>query len=430
MDVMYNYSKAKIKSSLEIDKIMKKLENTYQDASLIKKALLGDASDKEQQVLEQRLSMHPELKAVYEKLQDSEELKDAFNKYKKYSSEKAYEHFLQQIQQKENSSGGKIHRIRTWWYAAAAMVVLGVGISFYAVNHYQAVEESQARIAQIKPGSKQAVLTLPDGSTIDVQKKDINVIVDGVQVKYNKGVLSYRPTVTTQQHEEENVDESPVKSNELVIPRGGENTVLLADGTTVHLNAGSKLTYPVRFAGKRRIVRLEGEAYFDVAGDENHPFVVQTHLGEITVLGTEFNVNAYADTPVCYTTLVHGKVKFSTLNAETVTLSPGEQAVVFANSSTKRKVDLEEYVGWVDGTYIFNNRPLGDIMKTFERWYDIQVYYETPNLRDITYSGNLKRYGTINSFLDALELTGDLTYKISGRNILIYDKVEEQEWKR
>jgi len=102
MDVMYNYSKAKIKSSLEIDKIMKKLENTYQDASLIKKALWGDASDKEQQVLEQRLSMHPELKAVYEKLQDSEELKDAFNKYKKYSSEKAYEHFLQQIQQKEN----------------------------------------------------------------------------------------------------------------------------------------------------------------------------------------------------------------------------------------------------------------------------------------------------------------------------------------
>lgn len=253
---------------------------------------MGDASDKEQQVLEQRLSMHPELKAVYEKLQDSEELKDAFNKYKEYSSEKAYEHFLQQIQQKENSSGGKIHRIRTWWYAAAAMVVLGVGISFYAVNHYQAVEESQARIAQIKPGSKQAVLTLPDGSTIDVQKKDINVIVDGVQVKYNKGVLSYRPTVTTQQHEEENVDESPVKSNELVIPRGGENTVLLADGTTVHLNAGSKLLYPVRFVGKRRIVTLEGEAYFDVRKDEEHPFVVRTRFGEVTVLGTAFNINA------------------------------------------------------------------------------------------------------------------------------------------
>ena len=156
---MYNYSKAKIKISLEIDKIMKKLENTYQDASLIKKALLGDASDEEQLVLEQRLSEHPELKTVYEKLQDSEELKDSFNKYKEYSSEKAYEHFLQQIQQKENPSDGKIRRIRTWWYAAAAMVVLAVGISFYAVNHYQAMEDNKARIALIEPGSKQAVLT-------------------------------------------------------------------------------------------------------------------------------------------------------------------------------------------------------------------------------------------------------------------------------
>ena len=419
---MYNYSKAKIKISLEIDKIMKKLENTYQDASLIKKALLGDASDEEQLVLEQRLSEHPELKTVYEKLQDSEELKDSFNKYKEYSSEKAYEHFLQQIQQKENPSDGKIRRIRTWWYAAAAVIVLAAGLSFYMSNFYSAVEEKRVLI---QPGTQQAQLTLPDGSIIDVDKKEVNVVVDGVQVKYKKGVLSYQPTVTTQ-HEEESTEEKPVKSNELVIPRGGENTVILADGTTVHLNAGSKLTYPVRFAGKRRVVALEGEAYFDVVKDETRPFIVQTHLGEVTVLGTAFNINAYTDASV-YTTLVHGKVQFSSSSIGTIILSPGEQAVVSANGSEKRMVDLDEYVGWVDGRYVFNNRPLGEIMQTFERWYDIQVYYETPHLRDITYSGSLKRYGTINSFLDALELTGDLTYKISGRNILIYDKVEELE---
>ena len=358
---------------------------------------------------------------MYEKLQDSEELKDAFNKYKEYSSEKAYEHFLQQIQQKENSSGGKIRRIRTWWYAAAAVVVLAVGISFYAVNHYQAVEESQTRIAQIKPGSKQAVLTLPDGSTIDVQKKDINVIVDGVQVKYNKGVLSYRPTVTTQQHEEENVDESPVKSNELVIPRGGENTVLLADGTTVHLNAGSKLLYPVRFVGKRRIVTLEGEAYFDVRKDEEHPFVVRTRFGEVTVLGTAFNINAYNDADACYTTLVYGKVNFSTPDQNTITLAPGEQAVASSRGIEKRVVDVNEYIGWAQGVYVFNNKRLGDIMKTFERWYDVHVYYEKESLRDLTYSGDLQRYGTINTFLNALELTGDIYYRINGRNILIYE---------
>ncbi|WP_346990363.1 FecR domain-containing protein [Bacteroides caccae] len=400
---------------------MNKFENIYQDAALMRKFLLGEANEAERKELEKRLAECPDLKKVYEQLQNSETLKAAFGEYKDYSSKKAYQSFLQKIGRMEKKER-KPSISRVWWYAAAAVIVLAVGLSFYMSNFYSAVEEKRVLI---QPGTQQAQLTLPDGSIIDVDKKEVNVVVDGVQVKYKKGVLSYQPTVTTQ-HEEESTEEKPVKSNELVIPRGGENTVILADGTTVHLNAGSKLTYPVRFAGKRRVVALEGEAYFDVVKDETRPFIVQTHLGEVTVLGTAFNINAYTDASV-YTTLVHGKVQFSSSSIGTIILSPGEQAVVSANGSEKRMVDLDEYVGWVDGRYVFNNRPLGEIMQTFERWYDIQVYYETPHLRDITYSGSLKRYGTINSFLDALELTGDLTYKISGRNILIYDKVEELE---
>ena len=400
---------------------MNKFENIYQDAALMRKFLLGEANEAERKELEKRLAECPDLKKEYEQLQNGETLKAAFGEYKDYSSKKAYQSFLQKIGRMEKKER-KPSISRVWWYAAAAVIVLAVGLSFYMSNFYSAVEEKRVLI---QPGTQQAQLTLPDGSIIDVDKKEVNVVVDGVQVKYKKGVLSYQPTVTTQ-HEEESTEEKPVKSNELVIPRGGENTVILADGTTVHLNAGSKLTYPVRFAGKRRVVALEGEAYFDVVKDETRPFIVQTHLGEVTVLGTAFNINAYTDASV-YTTLVHGKVQFSSSSIGTIILSPGEQAVVSANGSEKRMVDLDEYVGWVDGRYVFNNRPLGEIMQTFERWYDIQVYYETPHLRDITYSGSLKRYGTINSFLDALELTGDLTYKISGRNILIYDKVEELE---
>ena len=400
---------------------MNKFENIYQDAALMRKFLLGEANEAERKELEKRLAECPDLKKVYEQLQNGETLKAAFGEYKDYSSKKAYQSFLQKIGRMEKKER-KPSISRVWWYVAAAVIVLAVGLSFYMSNFYSAVEEKRVLI---QPGTQQAQLTLPDGSIIDVDKKEVNVVVDGVQVKYKKGVLSYQPTVTTQ-HEEESTEEKPVKSNELVIPRGGENTVILADGTTVHLNAGSKLTYPVRFAGKRRVVALEGEAYFDVVKDETRPFIVQSHLGEVTVLGTAFNINAYTDASV-YTTLVHGKVQFSSSSIGTIILSPGEQAVVSANGSEKRMVDLDEYVGWVDGRYVFNNRPLGEIMQTFERWYDIQVYYETPHLRDITYSGSLKRYGTINSFLDALELTGDLTYKISGRNILIYDKVEELE---
>lgn len=401
---------------------MKKFENVYQDAALMRKVLLGEANETEQQELEKRLSECPDLQKVYEQLQKGETLKVAFGEYQNYSSKKAYQSFLQKIGQMEPKVQ-KRRSLRIWWYAAAAVATLVVALSFYVSNYIAPEEESKALI---QPGTQQAQLTLPDGSIIDVHKKEVNVIVDGVQVKYKEGVLSYQSTVTTQ-HEEKNVEEQPAKSNELVIPRGGENTVVLADGTTVHLNAGSKLTYPIRFVGKRRTVILEGEAYFDVVADEKRPFVVQTHLGEVVVLGTVFNVNAYADASVCYTTLVRGKVKFSAPHTTDITLLPGEQAVVSANGSEKRVVDLEEYVGWVNGVYTFNNRSLGEIMQTFERWYDIQVYYETPNLRDITYSGSLKRYGTINSFLDALELTGDLTYKISGRNVLIYDGIKDQE---
>ncbi len=399
---------------------MKKFENVYQDAALMRRVLLGEADEAEQQELEKRLEECSDLRKIYEQLQNSETLKAAFKERQNYSSKKAYQSFLQKIGQVEPERQRR-RSLHIGWYIAAAVVIFAVGLSFYMLNSSSPKEESRPLI---QPGTQQAQLTLPDGSVIDVDKKEVNVVVDGIQVKYKEGVLSYQSTVTTQ-HEEKNVEEQSAKSNELVIPRGGENTVILADGTTVHLNAGSKLTYPVRFVGKRRLVALEGEAYFDVVEDENHPFVVRTHLGDVIVLGTAFNVNAYINASVCYTTLVRGKVQFSAPNVEAITLLPGEQAVVSANGSEKRTVDLEEYVGWVEGLYVFNNRSLGEIMETFERWYDIQVYYETEDLRNITYSGSLKRYGTINSFLEALELTGDLTYKISGRNILIYGKMED-----
>ena len=119
--------------------------------------------------------------------------------------------------------------------------------------------------------------------------------------------------------------------------------------------------------------------------------------------------------------MLYGKVNFSTPDQNTITLAPGEQAVVSSRGIEKRAVDVNEYIGWAQGVYVFNNKRLGDIMKTFERWYDVHVYYEKESLRDLTYSGDLQRYGTINTFLNALELTGDIYYRINGRNILIYE---------
>lgn len=395
---------------------MKNSENIYQDAALVKKILLGEANEVERQEFQKRLIHCPDLQNVYEELQDSETLKTAFDEYQNYSSERAYLAFLEKIESKKTKSRKSL-LLRVAWYSAAAIVILAIGLAFFLSETKLPQEENEILI---QPGTQQAQLTLSDGNTIDIhEKKVVDVVVDGVKVKYKEGVLTYQQTATTEQEIKENIEKN-IRSNELAIPRGGENTVVLADGTRVHLNAGSKLIYPTQFAGKRRMVILEGEAYFDVTKDEEHPFVVRTHLGEVTVLGTAFNVNAYRDASVCYTTLVHGKVSFSTPEDKTITLLPGEQAVISASELSKRSVNVDEYVGWVNGVYSFNNRTLGEIMQTFERWYDIQVYYETPDLRDIAYSGSVERYRAINTFLDALELTGDIYYKINGKRILIY----------
>ena len=212
-----------------------------------------------------------------------------------------------------------------------------------------------------------------------------------------------------------------LEMNKIVVPPGQRANLTLSDGTNVWLNACSEMTYPASFSEDIRRVSLKGEAYFDVRKDEVHPFVVRTRFGEVTVLGTAFNINAYNDADACYTTLVYGKVNFSTPDQNTITLAPGEQAVASSRGIEKRVVDVNEYIGWAQGVYVFNNKRLGDIMKTFERWYDVHVYYEKESLRDLTYSGDLQRYGTINTFLNALELTGDIYYRINGRNILIYE---------
>ena len=354
---------------------------------------------------------------LFKKICDEENQKQHFRKNTAFNPSSGWKEVEKRIKRNNNRS----RYIKIVSYAAIILLpVLFVSISMKFTSPVS-LSDKQFIAQSILPGESQAILTLEDGQTIHINKETESLLekIGGAQVHMDSTMLNYQVTSKT-------APKNKPVYNKVETPRGGEYALLLSDGTKVHLNAMTSLRFPVTFDNGPRKVELEGEAYFDVVKDETRPFIVQTHLGEVTVLGTAFNINAYTDASV-YTTLVHGKVQFSSSSIGTIILSPGEQAVVSANGSEKRMVDLDEYVGWVDGRYVFNNRPLGEIMQTFERWYDIQVYYETPHLRDITYSGNLKRYGTINSFLDALELTGDLTYKISGRNILIYDKVEELE---
>lgn len=400
---------------------MGKQRNISDDAELIRKHLLNEMSAEEQEKLDSRIKECPALCNIINELQQHDTVKEEIEKLRKYSAESAYEGFLRHINEKRSKPRFSFSKYIK--YAAAVVIILIAGTAIYTSD---VLYKPAQKVAIIQPGTSQAKLTLSDGRIVNIKETAIDVKTDGITVHYKKGVLSYIPqdTLSPSQIEAEDLHDTP---NELATPNGGENTVILADGTTVCLNAGSKLLFPIRFLGKQRIVYLEGEGYFNVTPDATRPFIVQTRLGETEVLGTTFNVSAYPESTTCLTTLVHGKVRCKSQDGSELILHPGEQAITTEKGLTGRTVDIEEYTGWTKGLYTFKNRPLGDIMNTFSRWYNTEITFDSPSIRNITFSGNVKRYESLNTFLNALELTGKIDFRIENGKVRIGLPIEETE---
>ena len=383
---------------------MNSFKEKFKIAKILASLFTHSSTPEEEKNYHAWLDENPEHQKIADRILNKETYEENSRLIKSFSSQKAWDRIYPLLGGEKTS--GFLSWKRSLKYAALLLLLL-IPIS-YLIYNWVAGEP----IGEITPGTHGGELTLSNGNTFNLFE---NVLPEGATEVFiidSKGINYQTPA---------NKPKVKEIKNTLRTLHGMECHIVLSDGTKVHLNAESQLTYPICFSDKERIVQVEGEAYFDVRKDEEHPFVVRTRFGEVTVLGTAFNINAYNDADACYTTLVYGKVNFSTPDQNTITLAPGEQAVASSRGIEKRVVDVNEYIGWAQGVYVFNNKRLGDIMKTFERWYDVHVYYEKESLRDLTYSGDLQRYGTINTFLNALELTGDIYYRINGRNILIYE---------
>ncbi|MDO7744629.1 MAG: FecR family protein, partial [Pedobacter sp.] len=218
-------------------------------------------------------------------------------------------------------------------------------------------------------------------------------------------------------------------------PRGGEYKVNLPDGTTVWMNAASSLKFPVQFNGRQRKVNLKGEAYFEVAKVTTKelikgkqvttrlPFIVETEKQDVQVLGTHFNVNAYAEEAITKTTLLEGAVSVSlvstpkNLNPETYYLQPGQQANLNGNSIKVMAADIEEAMAWKNGLFMFNGQDLEGIMKQVERWYDVDVVFSDNSLKTQTFKGTISRFKKISQLLEVLESTGSVHFTMEGRRI-------------
>ena len=328
--------------------------------------------------------------------------------------EKALNRMLEQIEAKDHS---KVRKLSYTILKYAAIVVIAL-ISGYLLknsifdNLFKDNTPSLVK-TDIFPGANKATLTLDDGSEIILDKGNIyqtpNANSNGEEIIYE---------TNTNNNEE-------VSYNYLTIPRGGQFFVKLSDGTNVWLNSETQLKYPVNFIdGKTREVELVyGEAYFDVSHSTEHngaSFVVKNQMQNIEVLGTEFNIKAYKDNPVYYTTLIEGKVNVSNDVSQKI-LSPGEQSIVNGKSDNIniRKVDVNYEVAWKNGLFMFKKESLQEMLKTLSRWYDVEVVFENEERKGEIFSGMLKRSDKLEDLLNNLEETGDVKFLIENQKVIV-----------
>lgn len=317
----------------------------------------------------------------------------------------------QLIRQRLDQETSPVHTIRPRryrWAVAAAILALVAGAWLWLQRPVKQ-PAAQQLIADAIPGTNKATLTLSDGSKITLDSAGNQVIRQGATaIHLQGGQLKY------------DAQNSPasIQYNILSTPRGGQFRITLPDGTQVWLNAASTLRYPTAFTGPERLVEVNGEAYFEVAGNANQPFRVKIKDAEVQVLGTSFNVNAYADEPTIQTTLLEGSIKLSAHNNQ-VLLKPGQQAILATNKEFHiNEVNPNDAIAWKNGYFLFKNEGIESVMRTIARWYDVDVSYQGDVMKQ-RLGGTVSRYENLEDLLKTIELTKSLKFKIEGRRVTI-----------
>ncbi|PKQ63263.1 hypothetical protein BZG01_16205 [Labilibaculum manganireducens] len=335
--------------------------------------------------------------------------------------ERAFEKYLGKMQQSRTALRMRLIK-KAMPYAASVLLMLGLfSVMMYLGNSDSGIAKQEQWLAAIEPGSQKAELILDDGEVLNLEeKKEKDEIKekDGTVISNTGSALVYDVSAKT--------DNQKITYNSLVVPRGGEYQLQLEDGTKVWVNSETRLRYPTQFADNKRMVLLEGEAYFEVSKDKNRPFIVKTQGVDVRVLGTHFNISSYADEDAIRTTLVEGSVSvMDNKNPdENLLLSPGHQAVFSKKSGDleNKKVNVDLYTSWKDGKFVFQESSLTDIMNRVSRWYDVKVFYQNKEAGDLNFTGTLKRYESLDRLLGMIEKTNEVKFLFKDKTIIVQRK--------
>ena len=379
-------------------------------ARLIFLHIQGMTDNAQEKELNEWRSVSPRHEELFQRMLSSEHVEKSISRFVKTEEEE--ERGWWQLQQKARS-GRSVRKIKWFPYAAAIVLILSVGGVFYFSGDKEQTEILPIAKNEVQVPGSRAVLILPDGRKVDLENEvlrsdlaqsDSLLLVSARSLKY-RDIDS--PDTTEIFHT-------------LEIPRGGEYLLTLSDGTMIYLNSESTLSFPVKFQGKERKVYLTGEAYFKVAKNTEHPFVVTAGELEVLVTGTTFGVRAYKDEKDIQTTLESGQVTVR-VEGKSVKLVPNKQ--VLFNKSTMglevRDVDVDLYLAWADGRFVYDNCPLEKILTDLGRWYNIDVFYSRDELRSYHFSLNMKKHEEFTQVLELIGKTGEVQFEIKDNTVIV-----------
>ena len=381
---------------------------------LILKSWAGTLTQPEEERLNELLE-DPEWARLKQDLEDDRFIMGRFKEYEKYDKIADFSCFLKRIRKHKKRRVLTASVRRTIYVAASLLVfVMAGGVWWSERTVMISPEEGREIVIETTIDRNSVRLILGDNRMIPLTHKNEAIMLGMRGILHSEGLrtLNYKYVKSDSL---ENVSEY----HTLIVPKGERQKVIFSDSSWVILNAQSTMKYPVAFRGEERKVYVEGEAYFEVTRDEEHPFIVSVKNFDVRVLGTSFNVMSYDDEFASSVTLLSGKVE-TTSGRDTVRLLPGEQVSITSdNRMTVQKTDINVVVSWMDGKFGFSNERLDVIMRKICRWYDVEVLYAVPGIRERRFTGAPANNMPLKELLEALSTTTNLQFSLQDGVITI-----------
>lgn len=370
-------------------------------AELISRKLRGQDRSEDQFELNCLVEKYPELKSL---LDDPVVTLSAVKERLKLYEDLNIENEWQLVLDKYTSPSRPSRPHSRWWAVAASIIALCLiasAVLWYNSSNTTSSETLAPR--QITPGQPSALLTLSDGSTIKLGSDGARIIEDGIiQFSATGSTLDYSTALETEE----------VHMHNLRVPLGGTFHIQLADGTDVWLNADSELTFPSAFVQNERIVKVRGEAYFEVAKDLERPFIVEVDDTQVEALGTSFNINTHLHSGRTKTILIEGLIKVSSQGISKI-VQPGFGSLSGAGHIHIERSDTDEALAWKDGYFYFDSKSLKEVLEEIARWYNVEVDMREADTNK-KYRGGIKKTESIQVVCAVLsDLTG---YGVSMKN--------------